>query len=144
MPEQSYGKHAQFVAPFHFVLLPLSLLTFIGSLVNLYRASTQGSGRFSAALITLISLMLFMAAVFGRVFALKAQDRAIRDEENFRHYLLAGKPLDPRITVDQAIGLRFASDAEFCALCQRAASEKLSRKDIKQAIKTWRVDPYRV
>lgn len=144
MPEQTYEKHAQFVPPFHFVLLPLALLTFIGSLVNLYRTWGQGSGRYSAALISVISLMLFLAAIFGRVFALKAQDRAIRLEESFRHYFLTGKPLDPRITVDQAIGLRFASDGEFCGLCERAVNENLSRTDIKKSIKAWRVDTYRV
>ena len=144
MPGQSYEKHAQLVPPFHFVLLPLAFLTFIGSLVNLYRTWDHGSGRYSAALISVIALMMIMAAFFGRVFALKAQDRLIRHEENLRHYLLSGQPLDSRITVDQAIGLRFASDPEFCALCQRAVNEQLSRADIKKAIKTWRVDTYRV
>lgn len=144
MAEQSYQNHAQLVKPFHFFLLPVSFLTFIGSMVNLYRALDHGTGRLSAGLIGALALLMMMAAVFGRVFALKAQDRLIRTEENLRHYLLTGKPLDPRITVDQAIGLRFAPDGEFLPLCERAARENLSRKDIKQAIKVWRVDAYRV
>ncbi|MDE3195251.1 MAG: hypothetical protein KGN84_02830 [Acidobacteriota bacterium] len=144
MPEQSYEKHAQIVPPFHFFLLPLSFLAFIGSLVNLYESYRFHFGLYSASLITVLSFLLIVAATFGRIFALKAQDRLIRLEENFRHYLITGKPLDSRITVDQAIGLRFASDNEFPALCKRAAEEGLSRKDIKKAVTNWRADLYRV
>ena len=78
------------------------------------------------------------------MFALKAQDRAIRAEENLRHFVLTGKLLDPKLTVRQIIGLRFASDGEFVALAQRAAAENLSEDDIKKAIKTWKPDTYRV
>ncbi len=85
-----------------------------------------------------------MTALFARIFALKAQDRAIRAEENLRHFALTGKLLDPRLTVKQIIGLRFASDAEFVALAQRAAEEKLSLDAIKRAVKDWRADYYRV
>ena len=37
----------------------------------------------------------------------------------------------------QLVGLRFASDAELPALADRAIAERLSRDDIKRAIKTW-------
>ncbi len=80
----------------------------------------------------------------ARVFALKAQDRAIRVEENFRHYLLTGEPLDPRLTTRQVIGLRFAADDEFVTLAKSAAESGTSEKEIKQAIQNWRADDYRV
>ena len=78
------------------------------------------------------------------MFPLKAQDRAIRAEENLRHYVLTGKLLDPKLTVRQIIGLRFASDREFVALAQKAAAESLSEDAIKKAIRNWRADTYRV
>ena len=77
---------------------------------------------------------------YARSFALKAQDRAIRAEENFRHYLATGKPLDSRLTMRQIIGLRFAGDDEFVALAKQAADENLSEKQIKMAIKNWKAD----
>jgi hypothetical protein len=82
--------------------------------------------------------------LLARIFALKAQDRAIRADENLRYFSMTGKLLDPRLTVKQVVALRFASDAEFVALAARAASESLKSNDIKMAVKTWRADEYRV
>jgi hypothetical protein len=82
-------------------------------------------------------LLLF---VFCRVFPLKAQDRAIRAEENLRHYVMTGKLLDARLTLKQIVGLRFASDGEFAALAKKAADEGLSQDAIKRAIQSWRPD----
>jgi hypothetical protein len=81
--------------------------------------------------------------IFCRTFALKAQDRAIRAEEQLRHYVLAGKLLDGRLTVKQIVGLRFASDAEFVALAQRAAEQNMDPEAIKKAVTSWRADTYR-
>ena len=81
---------------------------------------------------------------FTRAFALKAQDRAIKAEENFRHYLLTGKTLNSKLTMRQIIGLRFASDEEYVELAERAVKENLSEKDIKKSIKNWKPDLYRV
>jgi hypothetical protein len=82
--------------------------------------------------------------VFARTFALKAQDRAIRAEENLRHFAMTGKLLDPRLSVKQIVGLRFASDEEFVALARKAADESLTPDAIKRAVKNWRADTYRV
>ena len=82
--------------------------------------------------------------VYVRLFPLKAQDRAIRAEENFRYYLLTGKPLPDGLRMGQIIALRFASDEEFPALVTRALKENLRSKEIKQAIQKWKADNYRV
>jgi hypothetical protein len=75
---------------------------------------------------------------------LKAQDRAIRGEENLRHFVLTGKRLDPRLTIRQIIALRFAPDDEFVALAKAAADKNLAADAIKQAVENWRADTYRV
>ncbi len=99
---------------------------------------------YSASLLVAVSIALVLVYIFLRVFALKAQDRAIRAEENLRHFAMTGKLLDPRLTIRQIIGLRFASDEEFLALAKRAADENLSEDAIKRAVKNWRGDYYRV
>jgi hypothetical protein len=144
MKEQNYSNHTRFVSGFHTGLLPILLLTLIGSGVNLYKSWGDHTRFYSAALIVVLTFCLTAAVLFARVFALKAQDRAIKAEENFRHYLLTGKPLDSRLTVRQIIGLRFASDEEFVALAAKAAEEGTSEDDIKKSVKNWRADHYRV
>ncbi len=144
MKEQNYSNHAKFVVGFHMVLFPILLLTLIGSGVNLSKSWGDHTRFYSAALIAVLTVCVFVLAFCARIFALKAQDRAIKVEENFRHYLLTGKPLDARITVRQIVGLRFAPDEEFVALAAKAAEEGTSEKEIKQSIKNWKADHYRV
>jgi hypothetical protein len=91
-----------------------------------------------------IAVVLLLIWWYARVFGLKAQDRAIRAEENFRYYLLTGKQLDSRLRMSQIVALRFAPDDEFPILAKRAVDENMSQKAIKQAIKNWKEDHYRV
>jgi hypothetical protein len=129
---------------YHVVLFGLLVLTLIGSIVNFYKSIGDHQRIYSASLIVVLDICVLLLFFFCRVFALKAQDRAIRAEENLRHFVLTGKLLDPGLTIRQIIGLRFASDGEFVELSQRAAREQLSADAIKRAIKNWRPDTYRV
>lgn len=140
MEEQSYAKHTKLVPPYHFFLFPAMVLCFVGSLVNLYESLDDHSRLYNAALISLMSFGLVLTVFFARIFALKAQDRAIRAEENLRHFVINGKLLDRRITVKQIVALRFASDAEFVALAAKAANEGTDPKEIKRSIQFWRAD----
>ena len=144
MPEQSYSNHRQTVSMYHFVLVPVLLLTVIGSVVNLYESWGDHERLYSAALIVVLSLCSLLMALFCRMFSLKAQDRAIRAEENLRHFVLTGKLLDPRLSIRQIIALRFATDGEFPPLSEKAAAETLPPDAIKRSIKAWRADTYRV
>ncbi len=142
MKTQNYSNHGRFVPLFHFFTLLGTLVLLIGSVVNLVKSS--GSNLYNATLIVFGAILLMLTAFYARVFSLKAQDRAIKAEENFRHYLLTGKSLDSKLTVRQIIGLRFASDEEFPELAKKAVDENLSEKEIKKAIKNWKADNYRV
>src|SRR5215471_249342 len=98
MPHQNYANHRRNVPLFHFVLLPLLLATFIGSIVNLTLSSNDHERiLYCVALIVVVSFAACLTALFARIFALKAQDRAIRAEENLRHFAITGKLLDPRL-----------------------------------------------
>ena len=144
MATQTYANHRQFSRPFHFVLMPILFLTLIGSIVNLTKSVDDHERLYSAALLVVLSASMLFLAVMSRIFALRAQDRAIRGEENLRHLVIAGKLLDARLGTKQVVALRFASDAEFPALAQVAAEKAMSPDAIKQAVKSWRADTYRV
>jgi len=140
MQEQSYAKHAKFVPMFHGVLFGIIVLTFIGSLVNVWQSLGDHERIYSASLIAAITVALVLLFFFTRIFSMGVQDRAIRAEENLRHFAQTGKLLDPRLTIKQIVGLRFASDAEFVELARKAAEGSMSPDEIKKSVKNWRAD----
>ncbi|MGO9242619.1 MAG: DUF6526 family protein [Bryobacteraceae bacterium] len=141
---QNFASHARFVPGYHFVLAGLIALGLVGSLVNQYENIGHRPRLYIAGLIVVLELIAVLLFWFCRVFPLKAQDRAIRAEENLRHFVLTGRLLDPRLGVKQIVALRFAPDDEFVALAVRAAAENMAPDDIKRAIQNWRADEYRV
>ena len=143
MKNQNYKNHRRFIILYHIATFGTILAVLIGSLINVIKSSGT-SGLYSASLLFAISLILVSLFFFARIFALKAQDRAIRAEENFRHYLLTGKALPSGLHAKQSVGLRFASDDELKDLAEKASKENLSGEEIKKLIKNWRADYYRV
>ena len=142
---QSYKNHTRYHPPFHFVIIPLLILNLIFSI---YITVHNWPGYQHTHLWNIVMAIVFLLmAGNARESAMKAQDRVIRLEERLRLMQLLSEPLRsriPEITEDQLVGLRFASDAEVPKLAERALNEKLSRKQIKQAIQNWRPDYWRV
>ena len=142
MKEQNFKNHGQLLPSFHVITFLGMLAILIGSIISLAYANEQ---TFSISWVLLFtSLTVISIGFHARLFALKAQDRAIRAEENLRYFILTGKRMDLRITLKQIIALRFASDDEFVELTKKAVDENLSQKEIKKLIKNWRADHYRV
>ena len=95
MKEQNFRNHSRYIILWTFITPLLLLATLGGSIVNLILADAHT--HYSAALILLISVVLIIIYWYARAFALRAQDRAIRAEENFRHFILTGKSFDSRL-----------------------------------------------
>jgi len=145
MSTQSFKSHARWDPAFHFFLAPILLVNVIFSIIWFCRYHTT---HFHAgSWIVIMSIALLLLAGKARGYALKVQDRLIRMEEKTRLALLA-TPAElaefDSHTTDQYIGLRFASNPEVVELARRAVREKLDRKQIKAAIKSWRPDNERV
>jgi len=140
--EQHYKNHRQFVFTYHILTSLAIIALLIGAIRNVIYSSRENL--YSAWLLVLVAFILLSLYIHSRGFALKAQDRAIRAEENLRYFILTGKRLDQRLTLSQIIALRFAGDEEMPALAQRAAEEGLSNDAIKKQIKNWRDDWHRV
>ena len=152
MKNQNYSNHTRYVPGFHFITGLLVLVVFVLAIINMIHCCCCGSctaGQsccawlYSGLMPLLVSIILIMFFVYIREFPLKAQNRAIRAEENFRHFVMTGKPLDSRLTLGQIIALRFAGDDEYLALIQRAIDEQMKPSDIKKTIKNWKADNHR-
>ena len=142
MKQQNFKNYSKFVIGYHIVLF-LAILSFlIGTIRNLWRSSKDNL--YSASLLVLLAFILLIMFYFIRSFALRAQDRAIKAEEMLRYFILTGKPISSKLTIRQFVGLRFASDEEFVALADKAATKNLSETDIKKSISNWKADDYRV
>lgn len=140
--QQTYANHGRFDPWYHFFLAPITLIILIASIVHLIRHPHPWG-----AVHVVLAFALFMLVVKLRTYPLKVQDRVIRLEERLRLATLLPEPLRARINdleVRQLIALRFASDAEIPALVERTLNEKLTQKQIKQAIQNWRADNFRV
>jgi hypothetical protein len=142
MPQpQSFKNHTKFDPLFHFVLAPAALVMAIVAIVHCIGHPSLRSAAY-------IALAVFdLLAIFKlRLYALKVQDRVIRLEERLRLTELApalhGKIGD--LTEDQLIGLRFASDGEVAGLAAQTLAGNWKRKQIKEGIKNWRADHWRV
>jgi hypothetical protein len=142
MSEQNYKNHGRFDPVFHFFLAPILLLNLLAAIYHLFRHPN---------LHMVIYLVLSVAAVLfllkTRSYALKVQDRVIRLEERMRLQALAPSEWHTQIyklSEDQLIGLRFAADDEVVSLAKEALEKGLNRKQIKQRIKSWRADDWRV
>ena len=139
---QDLKHHGRLHVPFHIIAL-FTLLANLGVVIaHMVRHFTLWS-----AWIVVLSIVVFIPFFLIRVYPLKVQDRVIRLEEQLRLQALAPPDWRPdiyRLTEDQLIGLRFASDGEVVALARQALDENLTRKQIKERIRTWRPDYWRV
>jgi hypothetical protein len=139
---QSFKNHARFVAPYHFVILPILAVNLFWSLYQLVKAPS-----WPTVLAVLMAFAFVGTALFARLFALTVQDRVIRLEMRLRLERLLPADLKARIldlSPDQFISLRFAGDAELPALVREALDKNLTnRSEIKGKIRDWQADHLR-
>ena len=144
MEQQNFKNHGRMAPKAYYVGIVLALIVIIFTLIYCADIPKGWDGSLLPVLFLDLCIGVILIGYYARAFALKAQDRAIRAEENLRHFAMTGKLLDKRLTISQVIALRFASDEEFVSLAQKAADDNMSNKEIKTAIKNWRGDYYRV
>ena len=142
MRDQNYKNHRQFVPTYH-LLTGLGVVALLIGTIR-YMIVSSADNFYIATLLVLVAFILLSLYLHVRFFVNKVQDRAIRAEEKLRYFIITGKAMDERLTTNQIIALRFASDAELPSLAEKAVSESLSNDDIKRKIKIWKGDYYRV
>src|ERR1035438_9181700 len=139
---QSLKNHGRFDPPYRFFLAIIGLATIIIAIVYAIHHTC-----FYSIWLVVVAVAAFLALFKLRSYPLKVQDRVIRLEERFRLQSLAPSEWHTqisRLTEDQLIGLRFAADDEVVELAKQALEHNLNRKQIKERIKEWRPDNWRV
>jgi hypothetical protein len=139
---QNLKNHGRTDPLYHIVLLLVLVANVVFSVFHLMHHQNISSAWF-----LVLSLVVFILFIKLRTYPLKVQDRVIRLEERLRLQALAPIEWHPqiyRLTEEQLIGLRFAADDEVVALAKRAIEENLSRKQIKEGVKNWRADNWRI
>ncbi|MBZ4042824.1 DUF6526 family protein [Flavobacterium hibisci] len=144
MKVQSYQNHIRFYTPHHFIYYPV-LIVFLA--FSIYFAFTTPQ-HFIWGFIAVVFIFLFcLAFMLRQHYALILQNRIVKLELRYRYFELTGtrfETIEHKFTDDQIFAFRFAPDAEFLPLIERALTENLSGDDIKKAIKHWKGDYNRV
>ncbi|HMG85566.1 MAG TPA: DUF6526 family protein [Terracidiphilus sp.] len=139
---QSLKNHARFDPYYHFFIFALYLVNLVYAGFHLYRQPSLSSGWY-----LVLSLAVIVPIFKLRTYPLKVQDRVIRLEERLRLQALAPQQWHAqiyRLKENQLIALRFAADDEVVELAKQALEHNLDRKQIKERIKSWRADEWRV
>jgi hypothetical protein len=139
---QSLKNHGRLDPFYHIFIFALYLLNLVYAGFHLYRQPSLSSGWY-----LVLSLAVIVPIFKLRTYPLKVQDRVIRLEERLRLQALSPQQWHAqiyRLTESQLIALRFAGDDEVVELAKQALEHNLNRKQIKERIKSWRADDWRV
>ena len=143
--EQNLKNHGRLDPPFHIVLALILVANLVYAVFHLIHHWNVAPIAMSWYLVLSLAAFLFMFKL--RSYPLKVQDRVIRLEERLRLQALAPAAWHAqiyRLSEEQLIGLRFAADDEVVELAKQALEQNLTRKQIKERIKDWRPDNWRV
>ena len=139
---QTLPSHYRWLPAWHFFAFPVLLINAIYQIVEFAKNANLDTA-WNAVVWFAVALAVFLS----RYMPLRVQDRLIRLEERLRLLRLMPNRVTniERLTVDQLIGIRFASDAEVSHLIDRiVAGELVTRQDVKRAVQHWRADFMRV
>jgi len=139
---QNLKNHARFDPQYHMVAFAVLVINLVMAFIFL---ATHLS--IYSEWLVILSIAVFIPFFKLRTYPLKVQDRIIRLEERMRLQALAPSEWHTqifRLSEDQLIGLRFAADDEVVELAKMALEENLNRKQIKERIKDWRPDNFRI
>jgi hypothetical protein len=142
--QQSFSNHGRFFPTYHFFTSPLAGVFLVWSIMRFVKQPNADTGYMLVGALALIGVV-----AVSRLSPLRAQDRLIRLEEQLRYARLLPADLaaraDAGFSPRHYIALRFAGDAELATMVQQVlAKPDMTTKEIKQQIRIWRADHFRV
>jgi predicted phage-related endonuclease len=136
MPTQNYASHRH-----NPKMTGIAFMFFVIAAVSFGLRWFYIGGRYTMA-IGLAGILgaIFMLLSISRVYTTKLQDRIIKLEMRLRAATLLGPAQQAalgRLSKQQLVALRFASDEELASLIERAEREQMTADQIKRAIVNW-------
>lgn len=139
---QSLANHARFDPLYHGFIVAVYLANLGVAIYEVVQHRNLATWWF-----LFLSIALIVPIFKLRLYPLKVQDRVIRLEERLRLQALAPAEWHAqiyRLTEAQLIALRFAADDEVVKLAKQALEDNLTPKQIKERVRSWRADEWRV
>jgi hypothetical protein len=139
---QNLKNHARLDPPYHVFVFAIYLINLGYAAYQLWRQPQVYSVWY-----LILSLAIIVPIIKLRTYPLKVQDRIIRLEERLRLQALAPPEWHAqiyRLSESQLVALRFAADDEVVELAKQALEHNLTNKQIKERIRDWRADEWRV
>ena len=131
---QSYTNHGHHPYPTYIVVVLATAGAFMAG------RHWWGTGDPRSLALLLVGLAVLVLGGMSRTYTTALQNRIIRLEMRLRLKDVLPPAQHARIgelTTPQLVGLRFACDEELPSLVDRALKERLTRDQIKKAIRTW-------
>ena len=139
-----YRKYFRFQPLYHLLIFPLALTFFAVCVYMLVVYSYEGAG-IEVAYFALLSVLILLIGLQSRRLPFRNQRRIMMLEMRLRYLELAGKSfrkLEQQLNIQHIEALRLASDEELILLIEQTLAERLTGKQIRQRIKTWRTDKH--
>ena len=139
---QTFANHRALPSNLYIAAFLILVVNVVWQVIQAFQAPAFGS-----VLAVLVAMALVAVMLTSRRSPQIVQDRVIRLEMRLRleRVLPRERHSDiERLSLEQLVGLRFASDAELPALVQDALTQSLSNSDIKRKITAWQADWLRV
>ena len=143
--QQSYKNHIFYYPPHHFFFYGSILAAFAICAFGIYKYPEQRM--LWIVMTVMVFLIVWLAFMLRKHYALGNQNRVVRLEMRLRYYLLTGKrfeEVEQQLSFKQIAALRFACDEELPPLITKTLRENLTPDQIKRSVITWLPDTMRV
>ena len=139
---QNLKNHLRWDPPYHLILGLVLLANIVYAVVHLWRQTN-----ISSAWYLVLSFIVFIPFFKLRMYSLKVQDRVIRLEERLRRDVGARSgtgAIERRKQIADGLDRDLLEIGVATELAKQALEHNLNRKQIKERIKDWRADHWRV
>jgi hypothetical protein len=141
--KQHYSNHRYYNPVYYYLLIPAGAGFLVLSTAYFVTVGFMQKQWMEGLYYLLAGIIVVAAIYLLHTNALTTQSRIILQEMRLRYFILTGKPfnsIEQKLSTQQILALRFASDSELLSLLEVTLYEELTPSQIKKRIKHWKGD----